>query len=234
VKMAYDCEFSLVIPFYNEEQNAEAVLKSLSKELDAGGFDYEIVAVDNGSRDATPDILKSVSGSNRRVKIATIGNNEGYGWGITNGFRSASGRYVGFMCGDGQISPSDVARVLRRINDEHLDFCKVKRVVRRDGLNRKLMSVGYNILLPLLFGIKTADINGTPKVMKRELYDRLDIRSKDWFIDTEMMVKVQRLKARTGEVEVEFLKRERGRSNVRFIIILEFLKNLLRFRLGST
>jgi len=228
----YACEFSLVIPFYNEEDNAEDVLKSLAAEFRKEGLDYEIIAVDNGSRDRTPAILKKLSAGEGRIKVATVEKNEGYGWGITRGFKKAKGRYVGFMCGDGQIAPADVVKVFRRIVTDKLDFCKTRRVVRYDGLSRKIMSVGYNVMLPLLFGIRTQDINGTPKVMKHELYDRLDIKSKDWFIDTEMMVKVHRLKAKTGDVEVEFRKRERGRSNVRFIIILEFLNNLLKFRLG--
>jgi N-formylglutamate amidohydrolase len=88
----------------------------------------------------------------------------------------------------------------------------------------------YNLLFRVLFGYPHRDINGTPKVFTRELHQRLELRSKDWFVDAEVMLKAHDLGARFAEVEVEFHRREAGASHVRASAVVEFLRNMLRYR----
>jgi len=232
--MEYSRQLSLVLPLYNEEDNATGVLKSLSAALKKEGLDYEIIAVDNGSRDGTGAVLRKLSDEDDRMVVVTVTVNEGYGKGVLAGLKKCSGRYAGFMDCDGQISPNDAIRVYRKLIDEDLDLCTVNRIVREDGLSRKIMTVGYNRIASLLLGIGTSDINAVPKIMKHEILDQLELKSKDWFIDTEILLKLNRIGATVGEVDVEFKSRKKGSSHIRFIVIFEFLKNIIKYRILGT
>ncbi|MEW6075933.1 MAG: glycosyltransferase family 2 protein, partial [Candidatus Omnitrophota bacterium] len=131
-----------------------------------------------------------------------------------------------FMCGDGQIKPADVVRVYRKLTEERLDLCKVRRVYREDGLQRKVISFFYNAIFGILFKAHTDDINGTPKIFTRRIYEAFKPVSKDWFIDAEIILKCAQLRANVGSVPVTFYRRKCGSTNVGIATIMEFLKNI--------
>jgi glycosyltransferase involved in cell wall biosynthesis len=223
-------DFSLVVPFYNEEANLPEVPRALAAALDEAGVDYELITVDNGSRDGTGALLAGLASQNPRVRPLRVEVNEGYGWGVLNGLRAARGEYVAWMGGDGQIAPADVVRTWQTMVDLAPDLAKVRRVRRGDGWKRILVSQFCNMLFPLLFPVTSRDINGTPKIMRRELCESLDLQSKDWFIDAELMIKLGYRGARILELPVVFLAREKGSSSVRVSSIFEFLANIWRAR----
>ncbi len=224
---------SLVVPFYNEEKNVRGVVSGLASSFDDASTDYELILVNNGSADKSPQILEDLARERpNRIKVVHVPVNHGYGWGIISGLRLASGKFVGYMCGDGQVKPADVAKVFDSIKNGDCDLAKVKRITRRDGLVRKILSTGYNLLFLLAFNVKTLDVNGSPKVLRRELLETISPTSKDWFIDAEIMIKAKCLNLRIAEIPVEFLRREEGRSHVAFSTILEFVQNMLNYKLG--
>lgn len=223
---------SLAIPLYNEEETVRLLVSNLSAEFDKAGLVCELVLVNNGSRDRTPVILEELSHEFPHVRVVTVGVNQGYGWGILCGLKETSAPIVGYMCGDGQILPADVVRVYLCLTSNPLDIAKVNRVARHDGLQRKIMSQVYNTLFELMFHVGIRDINGTPKLMFRKCYEAMRLQSKDWFIDAEVLLKARQLKYRIGEVDIEFKPRVGGESTVRWTITLEFIKNMIRYRLN--
>lgn len=224
-------ELSVVIPFYNEEDNVRDVLESIDSVLKGTGIDYEIIPVNNGSLDRTGEILQGLSIGNKRLKIVTVDVNEGYGLGIREGLKAGSGRYIGFMCGDNQVEPDTILAVYRKAKEENLDLCKVERIKRYDGLSRRVISFFYNIICPALFGIKSTDLNGTPKVFRKEIYDKLGIISKRWFIDGEIMIRFVKLKCKIGSIPVEFKRREKGVSKVNIKAVWEFVIDMAVYKL---
>ena len=160
---------SVIIPFYNEEGNVEDVIKDVKKTLLDAGINHEIVAVDNGSTDRTPEILHTLKGND--VRVVTVKQNIGFGYGIISGLKAAKGMYLGYMWGDNQISPYFMVKVFEKLLKENLDLCKIKRTSRDYGFFRKLESAAYNrLFMMFLFGKISYDVNGSPKVMKPELY----------------------------------------------------------------
>lgn len=225
---------SLVIPFYNEEKSIREVISDLSHTFERNSIDYELILVNNGSTDKTAQILENLAREKPdTIKVIHVSVNQGYGWGIIEGLKRASEKYVGFMDGDGQVRPSDVLRVYSKLIDENLDLCQVKRVARKDGPIRKFISYCYNFIFRFLFSWKVKDVNATPKIMRREICEKLDLVSKDWFIDAEVIIKCTKMNRKIREVSVTFYKREAGKSYVNFSTILEFLKNMIRYRLGG-
>jgi len=231
VDKIYNHELSLVIPCYNEEKNIGKEATELVNELTSSNIDFELILVDNGSYDDTARILNDLAKRCPQIKVVTVKKNEGYGWGIINGLKNCNGSYVGFLCADGQISPKDVIKVFKKLKSEDLDLCKVRRIKRYDGLYRLFLSKSYNFLFKFFFPVPTNDVNGTPKIMKYNCYNKLNISSKDWFIDTEIMIKAKIFGFKIGEVPVEFKKREKGKSNIKFTIVFEFIRNLIRYKL---
>lgn len=223
-------EFSLSIPFYNEEENAAQCISDHLDALSETGINFEIIAVDNASTDATGRILDK-SKSNR-VRVIHIKKNIGYGNGIMQGWKIAKGNCIGFTCGDNEIAAESVVKIFKKIQKEGLDLCKGKRVFRDYSFFRKLESNAYNnIFCVLLLGYRHGDINGYPKIMKKSLFEKLEIESVGPFFDTEIMVKAVELGAKLGSVPVEYKKRTRGKSSVPFYIALIFLLGFLRFEL---
>jgi len=82
----------------------------------------------------------------------------------------------------------------------------------------------------LLFGIKSTDINGCPKIMRAEVYRSINPVSKDWFLDPEIMIKCRRKLFKIKEIPVISGGRKKGKSNVRWTTTFEFIKNILKYR----
>lgn len=187
---------------YNEEANAEKVVRELRHELKREQIDYELVLVDNGSTDNTGLILAKLARSNPSCKVVKVPQNQGYGWGIINGLRWAGGDFLGFMGGDGQIDPADVTRVFKEMVAGEYQLCKVKRCRREDGLTRKIVTHIFNKLFVYTFKVNVGDINGSPKIMSRQCYEELNLSSKDWFLDAEVMLKANYLNVAVGDESV--------------------------------
>lgn len=221
---------SLIIPMYNEQDNARIVVAALQRELTREEINYELVLVDNGSTDHTGAIITGLAENNPSIKIVKVPRNQGYGWGVINGLRWAGGDYLGFMGGDGQIKPKDVVRVYREIVKGEHQLCKVRRYRRKDGALRNFVSFIFNKLFVYTFKVNAGDINGTPKIMTRRFYNQLNLASKDWFLDAEVMIKASSLGAPVGEIPVVFLPRQGGSSNVKISTVWEFLCNMAAYR----
>lgn len=224
---------SLVIPLFNEADNVRSLAETLTSGLQGAGIDFELVLVDNGSSDGTGRLLDELAASDPRVRKVDVPKNRGYGHGILTGLSAARGHRVAFMCGDLQVGEADVAKILGHAIEGDFDLVKATRVARHDGLKRRFFSMGLNVLVPLFFRTLGRDVNGTPKVLTRELYHALRLDSERWFIDAELMIKASTRKdLKFSEIPVVFHPRRGGRSTVRCLrASLEFLSEMMRYRL---
>jgi len=225
-------ELSLVIPFYNEGNNVNILLNNLIQNLNKEKIDYQIMAVDNGSRDDTAKFIDSFCKKTDRVKKVTVKVNQGYGFGITTGLSACDGKYIGYLWGDNEIPVEATIAVFKKLKNQNLHLCKITRKRRKSSLFREVQSFFYNSMMRILFGVRSTDVNGCPKIMKNEVYKSLNIKSKDWFIDPEIMIKCKRKLYKVGEVPVISVKRREGTSNVNWKTVFEFIKNIIKCWLG--
>ncbi len=226
-------KFSLIIPAYNEAKNIGAVITGLVMALRKIGDPFEIVVVDNGSTDETEKVVKELSRQITELVSARIFPNEGYGNGILAGLSRATGDVLGWMHADNQISPENVAVIYRKLRNENLDLCKAVRTNRDEHWLRIIQSRAYNMFFRLLFGGALRDINGTPKIFRKKLYKELRLSSLDWFIDPEIVIKALRRGAKIGEVEVKWGMRPGGSSHVSSGTWIQFVKNLIKYKVGQ-
>ena len=221
---------SLVIPLFNEQENIKKVVIPIIRTLDTFVDSYELILVDNGSRDGTRREIEALRAEFPKVVLVPIDENQGYGGGILSGLDVARGEFLGYLAGDGQIPALDIIKVYEYCMFGHYPCAKVYRAIRGDGLKRKLISFLYNQLFRMMFRTRHLDVNGTPKIFRREVYERLQLERKDWFIDAEFILKARSMGIEILEVPVTFLPRAGGASKVDFGAIVEFLKNMWAFR----
>ena len=227
--------FSIVLPFYNEEDVVKKVVRSLIGQCQKNELSVEFVLVNNGSSDKTGEIINRLRREFKIIKSITIGKNKGYGYGIRRGLAVCESPYIGYMWGDGQIKPMYLVRVAKElIADSTLDICKVVRVKRYDGLKRNLVTKIYNALFSILFLMNERDVNGTPKLFKRSSYEKINLVSNDWFLDAELLIKAKSKKLSIKEIPAIFTPRAGGSSNVSYLTIFEFLFNIFRYRLKTS
>lgn len=218
---------SLVLPFYNEEENVQWVCEELMRTFNAHSLKYELIAVDNGSWDKTvqivPDLAKQYPDI---IKPCRVEVNQGYGYGILQGLKQVSGEYVGYSPGDGQVPAEDILRVYLKAKELELDFVQGQRL-RKDSGIRRMNTLTFNTIFHLFFGCPVRDVGSNPKIFKRKWLEKMNLRSKDWFIDSEVILKIHHYGGKMQEFPVAFRKREMGKSKINVLSALEMLKNML-------
>jgi glycosyltransferase involved in cell wall biosynthesis len=227
-------DLSLVIPCYNEKGSLRATITELVGCFAVEHVKLQLVLVDNGSTDGTGEIIDALIDEGLPITKVTIPVNEGYGNGIIRGFQHCQAPLAGFTHADGQIPPEGVLTIYRlMLGREGRVLAKARRRFRQDSWQRKVVSGMYNALMLATFGwLGAIDINASPKILSRENLIAMQLTSKDWFLDPEMMIKAKHLGLRVIEADIEGRPRQGGKSKVRWGAMLEFLKNILAYRVG--
>ncbi len=223
---------SLVALFYNEEESVEHVIREAHAVLRGIGADFEIVAIQNGSTDRTPEILSRLRAELPELRILVIPVNRGAGYGAVRGWRDANARYVIGVSGDGQVDLQAIPRMYELMLASGADLAYGHRTSRPDGKKRALISFGYNLLVRFFFGMRSQDMNGLPKILTQRTLAGMQLQSEDHFLECEMMLKAQRMGLTMCSVDVEFRKRRGGRSSVNWSDCVAYLKHLASIRFG--
>lgn len=230
---------SLVILCYRSGSFVNEFVSHALEVLQEAKIDsYQLVLVANyveNSGDDTPILAMQIANENPAVVVVAKPKEGWMGWDMRSGLAMATGKYIAVIDGDGQMPVADVVRVFKSIRQNRLDFVKTFRLTRGDSYRRKIISLIYNTLFRILFpGLHCRDINSKPKMMTRAAYEKMNLKSDDWFIDAEIMLEVRRLKLRFGEIPTGFLGLVGRRSFVSWKTIFEFLANLCRYRLTGS
>ena len=225
-------DLSLAIPCYNESAVVKTTVRDLVEAFGRSDTSIELVLVDNGSTDDTGAIIDGLVAEGHPIVKREVAINEGYGNGVLVGLASCTGRTVGFICADGQVDARDVVKLYEAVaRSSTPKLAKVRRRFRMDGAKRKVVSIIYNGFANVVFmGLQSIDINGNPKIFPREYLERMDLRSTDWFLDAEVMLRAKQLGLPVFEMNVFAQMRPDGESHVRSSTIWEFILNLLRWR----
>jgi glycosyltransferase involved in cell wall biosynthesis len=231
-----DCpDISFVMPCYNERASIGYTIPRLISAFERAGYKLELVAVDNGSTDGTADVLRALAAQWRSLVCHGVEKNEGYGNGVLSGIPLCTAPWTGIVPADGQVDAEDVVRLYEALATANGPLLgKVRRRFRMDGFRRKVVSITYNAFIRLLWPrLGSIDVNGTPKILARDVLLTMNLKSKDWFLDPEIMIKAHALGVRTLELNVFARMRGSGVSHVRSSTCWEFFRNLLLYRFTS-
>jgi glycosyltransferase involved in cell wall biosynthesis len=166
---------SIVVPIYNERENIRLLYDQLVAALPELGCPWEAVLVDDGSTDGSSDELDRLAREDHRVKIVRFRRNYGQTAAMGAGIRYATGDVIVTMDGDLQNDPSDIAKMVRKL-DEGYDLVHGWRKDRQDALvNRKIPSKIANWIISKTTGFPIHDLGCTLKAIRREIAQELEL-----------------------------------------------------------
>ena len=175
---------SIIIPCYNEEKNLEKLVEEFKINLIKEGYDIEVVLVNNGSQDNSAEIMKRLQAENDFIKIETVKENKGYGYGILRGLKVASGEFLGWLHADLQFSPKEITKAIEYLKQNKYQtdiFIKGKRC-KRPFVDR-MFTFGMSIYETLILHKTLWDINAQPTIFSREFMQELKNPPFDFSLD---------------------------------------------------
>jgi glycosyltransferase involved in cell wall biosynthesis len=216
---------SVFFPCYNEVDNIERVVKQAIAVLKETGADYELVIVDDGSRDGTGQVADKIAAENESVKVVHHPTNLGYGAALQSGFRAATKELVFYTDGDGQFDIKEMPALLPLMQEYDIVSCF--RINRQDSTIRKINAWCWTRLVNILFGMRIRDIDCAFKLYRRKIFDDIEMSSKGALIDTEILARVIRKGYRITQRGVHHYPRTAGtQTGANVKVILRAFKEL--------
>ncbi len=224
--MSQKYSLSMVFPAYNEEENVDRLVRDADRVCRTITDDYEVIVVDDGSKDRTPDILKKLKEEFSNLVIYTHSPNKGYTAALRTGFTSAKKELVFYSDADNQFDLSEITLLLNLVDQN--DIVVGFRKDRQDPWIRKFVSRCFNIMSHQIFKFNVRDVDCAFKVFRREVFDKIKITSENFMVDTEIMSKAVVYGFRVAEVGVTHLPRTAGTTTVKPTDVFKTLKGMLK------
>jgi len=226
---------SLIMPCYNEEGVIGYTIPRLVQAFEQSGYPLELVACDNGSTDKTGEMIQEFVDQDLPIVLHKIDVNQGYGNGVLDAVPVCTGDFIGIIPADGQIDAEDVVRVYESVARSNGNVIgKVYRRFRLDGPWRIVVTTFYNLFMLALWPkIGSYDVNGSPKILPRQVLIDMKLESKNWLLDPEIMIKAGYMGVSVIEMNAFARMREHGESHVQVSTIWQFISILLRYRFGD-
>ena len=201
---------SAFFPMYNDEGSVELMYKRLKKVLGKVASDYEIIMVDDCSPDNSGEIADKIARKDKKVRVIHHEKNKGYGGALKSGFYNAKKEWVFYTDGDAQYDVAELEKLVPFANE--YDVVTGYKINRADGWYRNFVSLAYNIFVRIFFNLKTKDVDCDFRLMKRKIFDRLNLVTDGSSFDLEMMKKIQDEKFTIKNIPVNHYDRIHGTS----------------------
>jgi len=203
-------KLSIVIPVYNEEENLSDLYNKIKQALDKNYKDYEIIFVDDGSKDGSFGILEKLQKNDPKIVALKFRKNFGQTAAISAGFEYATGDVIITMDADLQNDPQDIPKLLQEMQEKDLDIVNGWRAPRKDPfLTRRLPSYFANMLISSVTGVKLHDYGCTLKAFRKDVVKELYLHGE---MHRFIPAIASKYGAKIGEVKVSHHPRTRGKS----------------------
>jgi glycosyltransferase involved in cell wall biosynthesis len=224
----WDGGLSVVLPAYNEVGNirfsivtAHAILTELVRE-------FEIIVVSDGSTDGTDVEVAELQCRFPNLKLIRKARNEGYGFALRDGFAAATLGHLFFTDADRQFDLVSLKDLLPHVGRN--DIVVGYRLHRQDTFVRKMLSLGYNVVVRMMFALDVRDVDCAFKIFRRSVFEQIQIESPRFFVNTEILAKARRLGLRIHQVGVPHLPRLHDLSKVGWWAVPETVRDLWLIR----
>jgi len=203
---------SVFFPAYNDAPSLPGLIAKTFAVLEQSVADYEVIVVDDGSRDKTGEILEQLRQAHAPfLRVVTHPENRGYGGALRSGFAAATKEFVFYTDGDGQYDVGELPRLLELVGPE-TSLVNGYKLERHDPAHRVWIGTVYNFCARLLFGIRIRDIDCDYRLIRCALLDRIQLTSTSGTICVELVRKLELSGGQVVETGVHHYERLHGRS----------------------
>jgi glycosyltransferase involved in cell wall biosynthesis len=199
---------SVVMPAHNEEVAIADTVHAAVEAVSQWTQDFEIIVVNDGSRDRTGAILEEISAADPRIRVIHHAVNQGYGAALVSGFEAITRELVFFMDSDGQFDIHDLERFFPLI--EQYDGVLGYRIERQDTWMRKLNAWGWKMVVSIIFKLRVRDVDCAFKLYRARFFREHRLETRGAMINTEILYKFKRAGYTYTEVGVHHLPRHGG------------------------
>lgn len=223
---------AVALPAYNEAESLPRTVPPVVEALRKVTDDFEVVIVDDGSRDRTAEVVRELAQRYPEVRLVQHPVNLGYGAAVWTGITSGQKEFIFFTDSDGQFDMGELARFIpyTRAYDLIIGY----RAPRRDPPPRLVNAFGWKMFVTLLFGYVARDIDCAFKLFRREVLDRVYVDSRGAAFSAEFLIKARDQGFRIKELPVTHLPREAGSpTGNRPDVILRAFREMFAFWVKS-
>ncbi len=201
---------SLFFPCYNEADNVGTMIEQAVQVGESYGVDYEIVVVDDGSRDNSAELVRQWSKKNPCVRLVQHPQNRGYGAALATGFANVTKDLIFLTDGDNQFHLADIDKLFSKIDS--CDIVTGYRIARKDKAHRRLNGFLWTRLNRLLFRLPVRDVDCAFKLFRRKTIEGLKFESEHLLIHAEILARAKKRGARIQEIGVTHYPRLAGQA----------------------
>jgi len=200
---------------YNEEAYVERAVAAARAVLEEMGGDWEIVIVDDASTDGTGARADRLAAADPRVRAIHNRVNRRLGGTLRAGYAAATKDLVFYTDADLPVDLGQLPRAVRLLEYQQADLLAGYRFDRTsEGLHRALYTIGYHVLIRVLFGLRIRDVNFAFKLFRRSLLQRIELKSEGSFIDAELLLRARKAGAVMIQLGLDYFPRTRGPSKL--------------------
>jgi glycosyltransferase involved in cell wall biosynthesis len=205
-------ELSVFLPAYNEETNIGPVALKILSILPEIAEDFELIIIDDGSKDKTERLAEGLSKKDSRVRCICHGENRGYGAALRSGLYESKFEWISFTDADGQFDFSEIKLFIEKQRQTNADLIIGYYLKRAVPFYRKINSLLWKILIFLLFGLRVRDIDCGFKLISKKVIESIPTLESERgaFISTELLIKAKKRGFKIVEVGVHHYPRKAG------------------------
>jgi len=221
---------SIIFPAYNEEKNIAATVNDAFSFAKENFNDFEIIVVNDGSKDNTCEEVQKIAKKTKKIKLINNRVNLGYGATVWRGLKAAKSDLIFFSDADRQFDIKEIKKILRQV--EKYDVVVGFRRKRQDSYLRKLNAFGWKLLIRLMLNLRIRDIDCAFKLFKREVIEKLKIKSTGATFSAELIYEVKKTGFSILEVPVNHYPRLEGKpTGAKLSVISKAFRELWGFYL---
>ncbi len=201
---------SVILPAHNEEAAIAETIHTVIDTLKEWVQDFEVIVVNDGSKDATRMTVEDIAATDPRVRLINHATNQGYGAALVSGFEAVTRDLVFFMDSDGQFDIRDLERFFPFIGE--YDAVLGYRINRQDTWMRKLNALGWKMLVSAVFGLHVRDVDCAFKLYRADFFREHPLETRGAMINAEILYKFTHAGYTYTQLGVRHLPRHGGRA----------------------